>query len=65
MTTSWQEIFTLAKEHNTAIFLQLEKDGRDLIKDINELIDRCAISSFNIYKHYNHQVFDSLHKDLT
>jgi len=65
MTTSWQEIFTLAKEHNTAIFLQLEKDGRDLIKDANELIEHCAISSFHLYKHYNHQVFDSLYKDLT
>jgi hypothetical protein len=65
MTTSWQDIFTLAKEHNTAIFLQLEKDGRDLIKDAKELIEHCAISSFYVYKHYNHQVFDSLYKDLT
>ena len=65
MTTSWQEIFTLAKGHHTAIFLQLEKDGRDLIQDINELIDHCAISSFHLYKHYNHQVFDSLYKDLS
>lgn len=65
MTTSWQDIFTLAKEHNTAIFLQLEKDGRDLIQDINELIEHCAISSFHLYKHYNHQVFDSIHKDLS
>jgi hypothetical protein len=65
MTTSWQDIFTLAKEHNTAIFLQLEKDGRDLIKDANELVEHCAVSSFHIYKHYNHQVFDSLYKDLT
>jgi hypothetical protein len=65
MTTSWQDIFTLANAHNTSIFLQLEKDGRDLIKDANELIEHCAISSFHIYKHYNHQVFDSVHKDLT
>ncbi len=65
MTTSWQDIFTLAKEHSTAIFLQLEKDGRDLIKDANELVEHCAVSSFHIYKHYNHQVFDSLYKDLT
>lgn len=65
MTTSWQDIFSLAKEHNTAIFLQLNKDGRDLIQDINELIEHSAISSFHLYKHYNHQVFDSLHKDLT
>lgn len=65
MTTSWQEIFTLAKKHETAIFLQLEKDGRDLIQDVNELIEHCSISSFHIYKHYNHEVFDSLHKDLS
>jgi hypothetical protein len=65
MTTSWQEIFALAKQHDTAIFLQLEKDGRDLIQDINELVEHCAISSFHLYKHYNHQVFDSLHKDLS
>ena len=64
MTTSWQDIFTLAKAHNTSIFLQLEKDGRDLIQDINELIEHSAISSFHLYKHYNHKVFDSLHKDL-
>jgi hypothetical protein len=65
MIISWQDIFTLAKKHNTAIFLQLEKDGRNLIKDVNELVEHCAISSFHIYKHYNHQVFDSLYKDLT
>jgi hypothetical protein len=65
MTTSWQEIFTLAKVHNTAIFLQLEKDGRDLIKDVSELKQHYAVSSFHLYKHYNHQVFDSLHKDLS
>jgi hypothetical protein len=64
LTTSWQDIFTLAKEHNTVIFLQLEKDGRDLIQDVNELIEHSAISSFHLYKHYNHQMFDSLHKDL-
>jgi hypothetical protein len=65
MTTSWQDIFTLAKVHNTAIFLQLEKDGRDLIKDVNELKQHYTISGFHLYKHYNHQVFDSLHKDLS
>ena len=64
MTTSWQEIFSQAKQHNTAIFLQLEKDARDLIQDINELVEHCAISSFHLYKHYNHQVFDAIHRDL-
>ncbi|WP_339724850.1 6-hydroxymethylpterin diphosphokinase MptE-like protein [uncultured Paraglaciecola sp.] len=65
MATSWQDIFTLAKQHDTAIFLQLEKDGRDLIQDINELVQHCGITHFHLYKHYNHEVFDSLYKDLT
>ncbi|MBU3002082.1 motility associated factor glycosyltransferase family protein [Paraglaciecola arctica] len=65
MATSWQEIFALAKQHNTAIFLQLEKDGRDLIQDMNELIQHCAISNFHLYKHYNHEVFNSIYKDLS
>lgn len=65
MATSWQEIFALAKQHNTAIFLQLEKDGRDLIQDMNELIQHCAISNFHLYKHYNHDVFNSIYKDLS
>ncbi|MEP1447181.1 MAG: 6-hydroxymethylpterin diphosphokinase MptE-like protein [Paraglaciecola sp.] len=65
MATSWQEIFALAKQHNTAIFLQLEKDGRDLIQDMNELIQHCAISNFHLYKHYNHEVFNSIYTDLS
>lgn len=65
MITPWQEVFTLAKKHGTAIFLQIEKDGRDIIKDVNELIEHFAISSFHLYKHYNHQVFDSLYKELS
>jgi hypothetical protein len=65
MATSWQDIFTLTKEQGTALFLQLEKDGRDIIDDINELIEHCSISSFHLYKHYNHPVFNSMEKDLT
>jgi hypothetical protein len=64
MSTSWHEIFQLAKSHNTSIFLQLEKDGRDIVNDIVELKQHAAISSFYIYKHYSHQVFDAIYRDL-
>ncbi|GAA0853662.1 motility associated factor glycosyltransferase family protein [Aliiglaciecola litoralis] len=65
MITDWQEIFSLAKDNDTAIFLQLEKDGRDLVQDMNELIEHCSVSSFHLFKHYNHQVFNSLYSDLS
>ncbi|MGS2720421.1 motility associated factor glycosyltransferase family protein [Paraglaciecola aestuariivivens] len=65
MTTAWHDILSLAKAQGCALFLQLEKDGRDLIKDINELVEHFAIKDFYLYKHYNHQVFDSLYQDLT
>jgi L-rhamnose mutarotase len=64
MATSWKHIFRLCKEKDTNIFLQLEKDGRDLVDDINELRNQTAISSFSIYKHYNHQVFNSLYANV-
>jgi hypothetical protein len=64
LTTSWQDIFTLAKKQGTALFLQLEKDGSELLDDINEIKEHASISSFHIYKHYNHQVFDSVYRDL-
>ncbi|MEP1385356.1 MAG: 6-hydroxymethylpterin diphosphokinase MptE-like protein [Paraglaciecola sp.] len=65
MDTCWSNIFSLIQKKGTSIFLQLGKDGRDLVKDINELVQHCGISSFHLYKHYNHQVFDSLELDIS
>lgn len=65
MVTDWQAIFNLAKVNNTAIFLQLNKDGRDLIQDVNELVEHTSINNFHVYKHYNHLVFNSLFQDLS
>lgn len=65
MITLWQDIFELAKKQGTAIFLQLEKDGRDIVKDVTELEDHYSIESFYLYKHYNHQVFNAIQKDLS
>ncbi|MEP2654067.1 MAG: 6-hydroxymethylpterin diphosphokinase MptE-like protein [Paraglaciecola sp.] len=64
MTISWSNIFSLVQQKNTSIFLQLGKDGRDLLTDINELSNHCNISNFHLYKHYNHQVFDSLEQEI-
>lgn len=64
LSTSWQDIFALAKKQGTALFLQLEKDGGNLLEDINELKEHASISSFHVYKHYNHQVFDSVYREL-
>ncbi|WP_166424905.1 6-hydroxymethylpterin diphosphokinase MptE-like protein [Paraglaciecola sp. 20A4] len=64
MAISWSDIFALAKEKGTALFLQIEKDGRDLISDVTELKEHSEITHFHIYKHYNHQVFDSVYRDV-
>ncbi|MFT6896386.1 MAG: hypothetical protein ACJA13_000787 [Paraglaciecola sp.] len=64
MATSWQEIFALGKKQGTALFLQLGKDGRDLFGDINELKEHASLSTFHVYKHYNHQIFDSVYRDI-
>ncbi len=60
----WQHIFTLAQTKGTAVFLQIQKDGRDIISDMRELEQHTGINSFYLYKHYNHPVFDSLYEDL-
>ena len=65
MTTQWQDIFAQAKINNTAIFLQLEKDARDIVSDINQLVEHNPITSFHLYKHYNHQVFESVYHNLS
>lgn len=64
LVNKWSEIFALAKLKGSKIFIQVEKDGRNLVNDINELVEYEKISSFYVYKHYNHPVFNSLLKDL-
>lgn len=60
MSVDWVSIFEAAKKNGTAIFLQLKKDGRDLVSDISELNENFPLSEFYLYKHYNHDVFDSI-----
>ncbi|ABG41559.1 protein of unknown function DUF115 [Paraglaciecola sp. T6c] len=64
MATPWADIFALAKAKGTSLFIQIEKDGRDLLSDINELREHISLTRFYVYKHYNQQVFDSIHQDI-
>jgi hypothetical protein len=65
LVNKWYEIFALAQQQKSQIFIQVQKDGRDIISDINELTEHKNISGFYLYQHYNHPVFNSLLKELT
>lgn len=65
LVTKWYQLFELAKQNGTSLFLQIEKDGRNLVSDITELIDFAGLEQFYIYQHYNHPVFNNLNKVLT
>ena len=64
LAIEWDEIFNTAKTKGTQLFLQVGKDGRDLVSDIHELKAHANISGFYLYKHYNHAVFNSLYSEL-
>ncbi|WJG10577.1 6-hydroxymethylpterin diphosphokinase MptE-like protein [Aliiglaciecola sp. LCG003] len=64
MVTSWREILDIAKAKNTTLFFQLQKDGRDIIKDVAELQQHADVSGFYLYQHYNSPVFSSLSYQL-
>ncbi len=64
MISSWKEIFSLAQQKGTALFIQLEKDGRDIPADISELREHVAFTEFYLYQHYNSPVFNSVSRQL-
>ncbi|GGD72373.1 6-hydroxymethylpterin diphosphokinase MptE-like protein [Lacimicrobium alkaliphilum] len=65
MLVDWQHILQLAKDKGTALYLQIEKDGRDFINNVQELREHVDISGAYLYQHYNHPVFDALYQQLT
>ncbi|GAB5380727.1 MAG: hypothetical protein Alis3KO_21140 [Aliiglaciecola sp.] len=65
LITKWHEIFDIAKRNKTQLFLQIEKDSRSLVADIDELTQYDDIHHFYLYKHYNHPVFNNVFKNLT
>lgn len=63
--TDWRNILDVAREKGTALYFQIEKDGRNIIDDIAELQQHVEISGFYLYQHYNHPVFASIYQQLT
>ncbi len=64
LMADWGEIFALAQQSQTTLFLLTGQDGRDLVANIAELQQHDTCSGFYLYKHYNHPVFDALELDL-
>ncbi|MDC8830467.1 motility associated factor glycosyltransferase family protein [Alteromonas gilva] len=64
LAMDWQNLLQTMEDKGTAVYLQLEKDGRDLIENIEELASNVAIDGFYFYKHYNHDIFDVVDLDL-
>jgi hypothetical protein len=65
LVTPWREILELAKQKGTALYFQLEKDGRDLVNDIKELSEHFSVDGFHLYHHYHHPVFDSIQSEFS
>ncbi|NTS75369.1 motility associated factor glycosyltransferase family protein [Catenovulum sp. SM1970] len=65
MSENWQTILESAQEKRTQVFFQIEKDARDIISDIGELVEHMSIPGFYLFKHYNHPVFNSIEKALS
>ena len=64
MVTAWRDILQDAKQKGTAIYLQLQKDGRDLLNDVNELREHVSLDGCYLYQHYHNPIFNSLNKQL-
>lgn len=62
---NWKEVLADAKKRDISLFFMLEKDGRDILSDIEELNEQFPINGFYLYKHYNHPIFNSIQKQLS
>lgn len=64
LATNWQKILKTMEAKGTAVYFQLEKDGRDIVSNIEELAEHYPLDGFYFYKHYNHPVFDAIDSAL-
>lgn len=65
LVEDWKEVLDKANAKGTALYFQLEKDGRDLLSDIQELSASIDFEGFYFYQHYNHPIFDALSTQLS
>ncbi|MBC3765026.1 6-hydroxymethylpterin diphosphokinase MptE-like protein [Neptunicella marina] len=64
LSVEWAEILSYATNKGTAIYLQMEKDARNLLDDMQELHQHFTFDGFYLYQHYNHPVFSSISYEL-
>jgi len=60
LAMQWQKLLQNMEAKGTAVYLQIGKDGRDLIENIQELAAHVPVDGFYYYKHYNHEIFDAI-----
>lgn len=60
--SKWNDVLAEANDKGTRLFFQLEKDGRNIVSDIEELRQHFDIGGFYLYKHYNSPIFDTIEK---
>ncbi len=60
LALNWQRLLQSMESKGTRVYLLIEKDGRDIIENINELSEHFDIEGLYFYKHYNHGIFDRL-----
>lgn len=65
LVSDWRALLELAKSNGTGLYMQIGKDGRDIIKDMTELRTQFPITEFYLYQHYNHPIFSSINLALT
>lgn len=64
LALNWKTLLDTAKAKETGLYLQIGKDGRNLIQDVEELQQHFNIDHFFLYQHYNHTVFNAISKQL-
>ncbi|WAJ71045.1 motility associated factor glycosyltransferase family protein [Catenovulum adriaticum] len=64
LAINWQKILKTMEAKGTSVYFQLEKDGRDIVSNIEELAEHYPLDGFYFYKHYNHPVFDAIDSAL-
>ena len=60
----WYQTLALAKKKSTTLYMQIGKDGRDLIFDISDLLSMFEVAGCYVYKHYNHPIFNPVYNQL-
>ena len=53
----WSNIFQLAEEQQTQLFLQIPNAAQNIQDDLTELRQQCVVGNIFVYQHFNDRVF--------